>query len=242
MVSGQQATRSALQSDCMLGLRAGIMRHIIPFFLITLVATQNEDPARLAQRARDLVLQRHQQGEAENLVRKAISLWNETGERKGPEYARALTLLGMLEEIQLMQNEPELEAQVQPLYEKAIDILERAPGASSADLALALELDANVLILLKRADAAIQPFGRAKAMRSRRIADMQEATVPVSTTPYRIGGRTGAPHLVSKVEPEYSEEARLLKYQGTVVLSVVVERLRPRWPRTTLTHARELAT
>jgi TonB family protein len=132
-------------------------------------------------------------------------------------------LLGMLEEVQLMQNEPELEAQVQPLYEKAIDILERAPGASSADLALALELDANVLILLKRADAAIQPFGRAKAIRSRRIADMQEATSPVSTTPYRIGGRTGAPHLVSKVEPEYSEEARLLKYQGTVVLSVVVD-------------------
>ncbi len=30
------------------------------------------------------------------------------------------------------------------------------------------------------------------------------------------------PKLVNKVEPEYSEEARIAKYQGTVVLQVVI--------------------
>lgn len=41
--------------------------------------------------------------------------------------------------------------------------------------------------------------------------------------PYRIGGGVSAPLLVFKVEPEYSEEARKAKFQGTVVLYVVVD-------------------
>ena len=40
---------------------------------------------------------------------------------------------------------------------------------------------------------------------------------------YRIGGGVSAPSLVYKVEPEYSEEARKAKFQGTVVLYVVVD-------------------
>jgi len=40
---------------------------------------------------------------------------------------------------------------------------------------------------------------------------------------YRIGGGVSAPTVLSKVEPEYSEEARKAKWQGTVVLQVVVD-------------------
>jgi len=40
---------------------------------------------------------------------------------------------------------------------------------------------------------------------------------------YRIGGGVTAPTLIYKVEPEYSEEARKAKFQGTVVLYVVVD-------------------
>jgi periplasmic protein TonB len=40
---------------------------------------------------------------------------------------------------------------------------------------------------------------------------------------YRIGGGVSAPSLLSKVEPEYSEEARKAKYQGTVTLYVEVD-------------------
>ena len=40
----------------------------------------------------------------------------------------------------------------------------------------------------------------------------------------RIGGGVTGPRVVSKVQPEYSEEARQSKFQGTVVLSVVVAR------------------
>src|SRR5215472_16696522 len=39
---------------------------------------------------------------------------------------------------------------------------------------------------------------------------------------YRVGGGVSAPSLISKVEPEYSEEARNARYQGTVRLYVEV--------------------
>ena len=40
---------------------------------------------------------------------------------------------------------------------------------------------------------------------------------------FRIGGDVSSPVLLSKVEPEYSEEARKAKFSGMVVLSVVVD-------------------
>ncbi|HVO98698.1 MAG TPA: TonB family protein [Bryobacteraceae bacterium] len=40
---------------------------------------------------------------------------------------------------------------------------------------------------------------------------------------YRIGGGVSQPSLIFKCEPEYSEEARKAKWQGTVALSIVVD-------------------
>ena len=40
---------------------------------------------------------------------------------------------------------------------------------------------------------------------------------------YRIGGGVSAPTVLYKVEPEYSEEARKAKFQGTVVIFIVVD-------------------
>jgi protein TonB len=40
---------------------------------------------------------------------------------------------------------------------------------------------------------------------------------------YRIGGGVSSPTVIFKVEPEYSEEARKAKFQGTVILFVVVD-------------------
>jgi periplasmic protein TonB len=40
---------------------------------------------------------------------------------------------------------------------------------------------------------------------------------------YRPGGGVSSPSILHKVEPEYSEEARKAKWQGTVLLSVIVD-------------------
>jgi TonB family protein len=51
----------------------------------------------------------------------------------------------------------------------------------------------------------------------------------IGTGPYRVGGGVSAPRPIYDPEPEYSEEARKAKYQGVVILQVVVgEDGRPR--------------
>ena len=40
---------------------------------------------------------------------------------------------------------------------------------------------------------------------------------------YRVGGGVSAPALIHKTEPEYTEEARAAKYQGTVLLYVEID-------------------
>ena len=40
---------------------------------------------------------------------------------------------------------------------------------------------------------------------------------------FRVGGGVSAPAVISKVDPEYSEEARKAKYSGTVTLAVIVD-------------------
>ena len=47
--------------------------------------------------------------------------------------------------------------------------------------------------------------------------------------PFRVGGGVTAPSVLHKVEPEYSEEARKAKYQGVVMLWLIVDQSgRPR--------------
>jgi hypothetical protein len=51
----------------------------------------------------------------------------------------------------------------------------------------------------------------------------QDSDSVVSAGVYRIGGSVTQPTVIYKVEPEYSEEARKAKFQGTVVLFLVVD-------------------
>ena len=41
---------------------------------------------------------------------------------------------------------------------------------------------------------------------------------------FKVGGGVSAPSIVFKVDPEYSEQARKAKYQGTVVLNLIVQK------------------
>ena len=41
---------------------------------------------------------------------------------------------------------------------------------------------------------------------------------------FRVGGGVTAPTVIHRVEPQYSEEARKARYQGTVVLEAIVRR------------------
>ena len=49
------------------------------------------------------------------------------------------------------------------------------------------------------------------------------AVGPLPPGVYRAGGGVQAPQVISRVDPEYSEEARAAKFGGAVVLSIVVD-------------------
>jgi TonB family protein len=54
-----------------------------------------------------------------------------------------------------------------------------------------------------------------------------KTTAPLPANPdasgaYRVGGGVAAPSLIFKVEPGYSQEAQIMKMQGTVILRIVV--------------------
>jgi TonB family protein len=92
----------------------------------------------------------------------------------------------------------------------------------SPEMALTMELYAAFLQGQKRGDEAKSLREQAASLRqqlgTRELAVSRGSRV----TAYRVGAGVTPPRLVHKVEPVYSEEARLAKYQGTVVLSVVI--------------------
>ena len=93
---------------------------------------------------------------------------------------------------------------------------------TSIELATTMQLYAQFLHLQGRDDEAKSIQDRAREI-SAAIGSQRAAAKPASgPAVYRIGGETAAPSVLSKVEPEYTDEARAAQLQGTTVLSVEV--------------------
>lgn len=107
------------------------------------------------------------------------------------------------------------------MYRRALEIREKNSRSGETDLALAQILELNYVLLREtgRADQAEPLFARATEVRAKHIQDLSP-TEPGGA--HRIGPGIYPPSVVSKQEPEYSDLARLLKWQGTVTLSIVV--------------------
>jgi TonB family protein len=131
----------------------------------------------------------------------------------GNDMGTALTWMA-----QVRQNEPDGGPEAESFYRAAM----AAEDADSAEQALTLEFYSRFLKTQDRAVEAGPLETRAKAIRKVRINGMgpQEAAV-LSVS--RVGNGVSAPRLLYKEEPQYSEEARSAKYQGTVLLRIVVD-------------------
>ena len=146
-------------------------------------------------------------------------------------YSQALSILervfkpvfpGLAEPLYFLAMEAEINKDLpraESLYQRVLDLHQSPPGRETS---LAMMGKARVLRGLGRDDEAgavdpgVQPsFGSAKM------------TDPLPDNPdasgaYRVGNGVTAPTLISKTEPGYSQEARTMKFQGTVVLRIVV--------------------
>jgi TonB family protein len=153
------------------------------------------------------------------LIRLGISTWSST---KDPEAAveffqkaqvgdpahagPALTWMA------LTQKQP---AAAEDFFKQALAL--ESPG--SAEQALTMELYSSFLNRQNRSSEASSWQEQAGAARKTLGAHTLAVNRPSGIAGVRIGGGVTAPKLLSKVEPSYTEEARLAKYQGTVVVA-----------------------
>jgi TonB family protein len=91
----------------------------------------------------------------------------------------------------------------------------------STDAAFVMETYAQLMRKQSRLGEADSLADSAATIRKAHIAELTPRYT-MAATPVHVGGGVAAPVLLSKVEPEYSEEARVGKMQGTAVLTIVV--------------------
>jgi TonB family protein len=110
------------------------------------------------------------------------------------------------------------------LYQQALNM-----GAQDTpEAALIMELYESWLRDQGRTGEADSLKQRAVGIRKAHVRELDAAvqsrvSAPsIVGPPYRVGGGVTAPSLLFKKEPEYSEEARAAKYQGTVTLKVTI--------------------
>ena len=125
----------------------------------------------------------------------------------------ALTWMAMVR-----QADPEGAAEADSLYRGAM----ASEEPDSAAQATTLDFYAQYLNTHDRAGEASVLEARATAIHSARVTALSPVLASWSQA-LRVGGGVTAPSLLFKVEPEYSEEARSAKLQGTVLLKLVID-------------------
>jgi TonB family protein len=132
---------------------------------------------------------------------------------QGPQAGPALTSIAGIR-----QHQPGREADAELLYQKAMAV--EIP--KSYDLADTVASYAMFLRHEGRLDEAKQQDARAAEVRASVVGGKAQSVVS-SANAYRVGNGVTAPRLIFKLEPQYTEEARAAKYQGTVLLYIEVQ-------------------
>jgi TonB family protein len=133
--------------------------------------------------------------------------------KQGNDIGTAMTWMAMVREIK-----PEGASAAESLYRAALAI----EYPDSTVQATTLDYFAHFLTLNQRADEAGPLQSQAAAIHKARANELSPTMVN-STQSFKVGGGATAPSLIFKQEPEYSDQARVAKFQGTVLLSVVID-------------------
>ncbi len=115
------------------------------------------------------------------------------------------------------QRQNNLEA-ADGLYQSALS----AQDPNSAEAAIVMQLYAQLLKQQDRKEEANTIQSQATAILKAEAAQALSTNQPSSSDVYRVGHGVTAPILILKVEPSYTQEARLARYQGVTLLSVEI--------------------
>lgn len=173
---------------------------------------------QLEAQAFDAALKDKDTARAETLFAQAVEAATRTAGPAHPDTGRLLALHALLLE---QQNRP---AAAEPLYQRAITILEAPVLALPADLATALELYAAFQSTQGRTAESEQLRERARPIRARLVREMaSRGEAAASAVPAQpISKAMSAPVVLFKMEPAYSDPGRLAKLQGGVLLKVEI--------------------
>lgn len=180
-------------------------------------AAEEQAPAyrQLEAQAFDAAFKDKDPARAATLMAQAVEAATRTAGPAHPDTGRLLSYEALLLD---QQNKP---SAAEPLYLRAIAILEAPALALPADLATALELYAAHLTTQGRGADAAKLLDRARPIRARRVREM--GARPETTAPVRsIGPDVSAPVVLLKVEPAYSDIAKLAKHQGGVLMQIQI--------------------
>ena len=181
-----------------------------------------DSPHQILEKIKGIGLNVKTRDQVEPMLESAVDGW-EKRDPRSPEYAQTLTMLGMVRQSRADLDIQQLRTSVEPLYRRALAIYARSFAApDDADLAMTLELQASVLGTIGQVEDATPLRERAETIRKARVRELQEGNRRIGAA-FKVGNGISAPTITYKVEPEFTELARFLKHQGTVILRLVVD-------------------
>src|SRR5579884_122295 len=191
----------------------GSRAFLAPLLCVAMFA--QDSVADLVKQADPILGQVNEAERVRGLLNRAVTMCD-AGPQHTPDCARAYDLFALF----LFSKEPA--AVVEPLCKKALDIDEQNPPEHPANMALALELEAAALRALGQ-DGSAPLADRAATIRRGIVREASPPYTPPAAGVRKIGRDVTAPRVTYKVEPSYTEYARMAKQQGTVFLKLVVD-------------------
>ncbi len=150
---------------------------------------------------------------AEQFYKQSFGIRTRLLGREHADVAASINNLAVLYENQVLYPKAEV------YYRTALDIREKALGGDHVDTILTLEHFSRLLHKLSRSDEAEALARRARAYREARFA--QTAAVDLGEIP--TGGDVRPAELVERTEPVYTDEARIARQEGSVLLDVEID-------------------
>jgi TonB family protein len=144
--------------------------------------------------------------------RKAFALRVKIYGKEHAEVADSINNLAVLFENQAINDKAEV------YYDYALKIREKALGPDDVHTIETLEHFGRLLQKLNRAEEAGKMLERCRAYRAARIEELSAGARLPGGEAVAAGPGIQPPQLEERVEPEYTEEARIARHEGTVVL------------------------
>lgn len=152
---------------------------------------------------------------AADYYRKAFAMRVKAFGKEHAEVADSINNLAVLYENQAQNDKAEV------YYEYARKIREKTLGPDDEHTIETLEHYGRLLYKLHRSEEAAKLLERSEAHRAARVAEMSGAEAEPEGL-VEAGPEVDPPTLEERVEPQYTEEARIARHEGTVSLQAVI--------------------